>query len=58
MYSDESGFYYRKQLMISEMMLHFGVIKNREEFYTKYADRFRTVYEKKAGNVCVDDLLH
>lgn len=58
MLSDELNFFYRKQLMVSEMMLHFGVIKDREEFFKKYADRFRSVYYKKAGKVCVDDLLN
>jgi hypothetical protein len=50
--------YYRKQLMMTELLLHFKVIKDREEFYKKYEDRFRSVFYSKNGKVCVNDLLN
>lgn len=58
MYAAEYNYFYRKQMYVSEMMLHQGIIESRDEFFQKYADRFRAVYEKKGGQVCVDDLLN
>jgi hypothetical protein len=50
--------YYRKQLMMAELLLHFKVIQDREEFYKKYENRFRSIFYKQNGKVCVNDLLN
>lgn len=49
--------FYRKQLMMAELLLHFKIIRDRDEFYKKYEDRFRFVFHQKDGKVCVNDLL-
>jgi len=44
--------------MMTELLLHFKVIQDREEFYKKYEDRFRSIFYKQNGKVCVNDLLN